>query len=30
MIVLDENIPEDQCQLLRKWRFRVRPLNNPG
>jgi len=26
MILLDENIPEDQCQLLRKWRFRIRQI----
>ena len=26
MIVLDENIPEDQCQLLRKWRIRFRHI----
>jgi hypothetical protein len=26
MIVLDENIPEGQSQLLRKWRFRVRQI----
>lgn len=26
MILLDENIPEDQCQLLRSWRIRVRQI----
>jgi hypothetical protein len=26
MILLDENITEDQCQLLRKWRFRIRQI----
>jgi hypothetical protein len=26
MIVLDENIPEDQCQLLRGWRIRFRQV----
>jgi hypothetical protein len=26
MIVLDENIAEDQCELLRKWRFRIRQI----
>jgi hypothetical protein len=26
MILLDENIPEDQCQLLRNWRFRFRQI----
>jgi hypothetical protein len=26
MIVLDENIPEDQCQLLRRWRIRFRQV----
>ena len=25
MILIDENIPEDQCRILRKWRFRIRP-----
>jgi hypothetical protein len=26
MIILDENIPEDQCRLLRKWRVRFRQI----
>ena len=26
MIILDENIPEDQRQLLRSWRIRVRQI----
>lgn len=26
MIVLDENIAEDQCQLLRSWRIRCRQI----
>lgn len=26
MIVLDENIAEDQCQLLRSWRIRFRQI----
>ena len=26
MIVLDENIPEDQCELLRSWRIRFRQI----
>jgi hypothetical protein len=26
MIVLDENIAEDQCDLLRKWRIRFRQI----
>ena len=26
MILLDENIPEDQCQLLRSWRIRFRQI----
>jgi hypothetical protein len=26
MIVVDENIPEDQCQLLRKWRFHIQQI----
>ena len=26
MLVLDENIPEGQCQKLRKWRFRFRTI----
>ncbi len=26
MIVLDENIPDDQCQLLRSWRIRFRQI----
>lgn len=26
MIVLDENIPEDQCELLRGWRIRFRQI----
>ena len=26
MILLDENIPEDQSQLLRSWRIRVRQI----
>ena len=26
MIVLDENIPEDQCALLRRWRLRFRQI----
>lgn len=26
MIVLDENITEDQCQLLRSWRIRFRQI----
>jgi len=26
MILLDENIPEDQCKLLRKWRIRFRQI----
>jgi hypothetical protein len=34
MIVLDENIPEDQCQMLRRWRIRFsqvgRGVGRPG
>jgi hypothetical protein len=26
MILLDENVAEDQCQLLRKWRIRFRQI----
>ena len=26
MILVDENIPEDPCQLLRKWRIRIRQI----
>jgi hypothetical protein len=26
MILADENIPEDQCQLLRSWRIRIRQI----
>jgi len=26
MIVLDENVAEDQCRLLRKWRLRFRQI----
>lgn len=28
MILLDENIPEDQCQLLRSWRIRIRQIGH--
>ena len=28
MIVLDENVPEDQAQLLRSWRIRVRQIGH--
>jgi hypothetical protein len=28
MILLDENVPEDQCQLLRKWRIRFRQIGD--